>query len=93
MKYYVATSKNQIKHLNSKQINNVNVKEDILTFETNTKSLNKLLEDINNISYYNKRKIRILIFIKKYIVSIISIIILLFFIVNEQFVIKKNKVY
>ncbi len=89
MKYYVSTTKDNIKHLNNKQINNVNISEENLTFETNEKSLIKLLEDIKNLSYFNKRKTKIIIFLKKYIVSILSIIILLFFIINEQFVIKK----
>jgi hypothetical protein len=51
MKYYVSTTKDNIKHLNNKQINNVNISEENLTFETNEKSLIKLLEDIKNLSY------------------------------------------
>lgn len=91
MKYYVTTTKDNISTLSNKQINNVSLSDNNLSFETNEKSLRKLLEDINNLSYFNKRKLKIIMFLKKYLISILSIMILLVFLINEQFVIKKIK--
>jgi len=89
LKYYVTTSKENINHLSNRKINNVSVQGNNLSFETNEQSLTKLLEDLNNISYFNKRKSKIIIFLKKYFISILSILIFFVFIINEQFVIKK----
>ena len=89
MKYYVSTTKDNIEHLSNKKINNLNINNNNLTFETNEKSLQLLLKNIAELSYYNKRKIKIICFIKKYCISIICLIILFLFLINEQFVIKK----
>lgn len=89
MKYYVNINKENMKYLHNKQINNLRENKGYLNFETNTQSLKKLLEDISDLSYINKRKIKIITFIKKYIVSIISIILLLLFLINEQIIVKK----
>lgn len=89
MKYYVSTTKNNLEYLSNKKINNIKLNNDNITFETNQKSLQLLLKDITELSYYNKRKLKILIFLKKYFISIISIIILFLFLINEQFIIKK----
>ena len=88
MKYFVKTKKDNIKYLNNKKINNVKVKEDNISFETNEKSIKLLLKDIDDLFYINKRKIKLFTFIKKYIISIISIMIFILFLFNEQFVIK-----
>ena len=66
MKYYVSTTKDNIEHLSNKKINNLNINNNNLTFETNEKSLQLLLKNIAELSYYNKRKIKIICFIKKY---------------------------
>ena len=89
MKYYVNTSKDNLNYLSNKSINNLNLKDNDITFETNEKSLQLLLKDISELSYFNKRRTKILCFIKKYLISIISIFILLLFLINEQFVIKQ----
>lgn len=89
MKYYVNTSKDNFKYLGNKNISNVKVNDDIITFQTNDKSLQSLLKDINELSFINRRKIRILSFIKKYLISIIGILLLIVFLINEQFVIKR----
>lgn len=89
MKYYVNISKDQVNYLSKKNVKHINTFNDRITFETNEKSLKLLLNDINELSYFNKRKIKIITFIKKYLISIISILILCLFIVNEQFVIKR----
>lgn len=89
MKYYVNTSKDNLNYLSNKSVNNLNVKDNNITFETNEKSLQLLLKDITELSYFNKRKAKVLCFIKKYLISIISVIMLLLFLINEQFVIKK----
>lgn len=89
MKYYVNTSKDNFKYLGNKNISNVKVNDDIITFQTNDKSLQSLLKDINELSFINRRKIRILCFIKKYLISIIGILLLIVFLINEQFVIKR----
>ena len=89
MRYYVNTTKDNMRYLHNKQINNLKDNNGYLNFETNTQSLKRLLEDISDLSYINKRKIKIITFIKKYIVSIISIILLLLFLINEQIIVKK----
>jgi len=89
MKYYVSTTKNNLEYLSNKKINNIKLNNDNITFETNQKSLQLLLKDITELSYYNKRKLKILIFLKKYFIIIILIIILFLFLINEQFIIKK----
>lgn len=91
MKYYVNTSKDNLSYLSNKSINNLNLKDNNITFETNEKSLQLLLKDISELSYFNKRKTKIICFIKKYLISIISIFILILFLINEQFVIKQIK--
>ena len=53
MKYYVTTSKDNISTLSNKQINNVSLNDNNLSFETNENSLRNLWVDINNLSYFN----------------------------------------
>lgn len=89
MKYYVNMNKDDIAHLSNKKINNVNTYDNRITFETNEKSLQLLLKDIQELSYFNKRKVKIITFFKKYCISILSLLILLLFIINEQIVIKE----
>ena len=91
MKYFVNTDKNNIKHLSNKKINNLKIDNNKISFETNDKSLKQLLNSIQELSYINKRKKRIISFFKKYCISILSILILIVFIINEQFVIKEIK--
>ncbi len=89
MKYYASTSKKNLRYLSNKKVNNVKLDDDRITFEVNDKSLELLLNDITELSYFNKRKTKIIIFLKKYLISILCILILFVFIINEQFVIKK----
>lgn len=88
MKYYVTTSKENFKFLSNKKISNININNENISFHTNSKSLQNLLKDINDLTYINRRKIKIMTFIKKYLISIIGIFILIIFLINEQFVIK-----
>lgn len=89
MKYYVITKKDNITYLSNKKVNNIKLNDDRISFETNQKSLELLLKNINEISYYNKRKVKLILFIKKYMITILCLLIFSLFLINEQFVIKK----
>lgn len=83
MKYYVNTNNSNLDKLNKKNIKNVNIKDNQITFETNKKSLVLLLNEINNLAYFNKRKIKVIIFFKKYFVTILCILFTILFLIFQ----------
>ncbi len=83
--------KDDIDKINKKTINNLEINENNINFNTDSKSLQLLLKDVNNIQYYNIKKKKIFSFVKKYFISIIALLILFLLLINNMIIVKKMK--
>ncbi len=88
MKYKVSISNDDKQLLSRKEIKNIKKQEDNINFETNEKSAKLLSQQLENIRIVNQRKEKTFGFIKKYLISIIGLILIAIFIINQSRTIK-----
>ena len=70
MKYHIHINKEDSKFLSKKDINNIIINQDDIEFDTNEKSFQLLNNEIKTLYIHNKRKDKIIKFIKKNFIDV-----------------------
>lgn len=84
MEYKAIIHKDDVTHLSKRNLKNVTYDQAQLSFHTDEKNLKELMHKIDDIRYYNVLKTRIKLLLQKYLISIISVIIIMLLLINQH---------
>lgn len=92
MKEYKATiNKKDVSKLSKRQVENISYKNDELSFRTDEKNIKDLIDKIENMKYVNVVKMKIKRLMHKYLISIISLLIICLLLINQNISVREIK--